>query len=306
MATWKPAGLIVKGAQAAFHQTLDAIPSVWQDHCAIYQSDTAVEPHAFPGFIPRPREFLSGRQIQGLRDFTYNVTNNEYELSIAIDRKHFEDDQTGLIAERMKEMAETWGTFKDYLFAQLLINGSSSGFTAFDGTIFYADTRVIGASANIDNLTTSVAAADPAVPTTAEFLADLKLSKASIRKYQDDTGKPFNSLAVQDLRVIIPPDFEAPVFEALNATFISTTDNVFRGMAQMDVLDYLSAKVMYVNAVGATRKPFIMQQRMPLEIEILDSPEAVALHNAVLVLCRERFVFAYGDPRRSIEHTYTT
>lgn len=306
MATWTPEGLIVKGAQAAFHETLDKIPQVWDKHCAIYPSDTAVEPHAFPGFIPRPREFVNGRQIQGLRDFTYNIENNEYELSIAIDRKYFEDDQTGLIAERMKEMAEVWGTYKDYLFAALLVAGTTG--TAFDGTAFYADTRVIGVSANIDNLTTSVAAADPAVPTAAEFLATLNLSKGFFRGYQDDTGRPFNSLAVTDLRVIAPPIFEAPIFEALNATFIASTENVFKGMADVDVLDYLGSSnaVMYVNALGATRKPFIMQQRTPLEIEIIDSPEALALHNAVLVLCRERFVFAYGDPRRSLVHTYTT
>jgi hypothetical protein len=76
----------------------------------------------------------------------------------------------------------------------------------------------------------------------------------------------------------------------------------------MDVLDYLDSSnttKAYVNAVGATRKPFILQQRTPLEVEILDDPASIALHNAVLVLCRERFVFAYGDPRRSIEVTWT-
>jgi len=305
MATWQPANLIVKGAQRAFHERLAQIPTIWQNHCAVYDSDTAVEPHSFPGFIPKPREFLNGRQIQGIRDFTFNITNNEYELSIAINRKHFEDDQTGLIAERMREVAEVWGTFKDYLFAQMLINGATAGYTAWDGTVFFGDTRAIGGSANIDNATTS-AATTGTIPTAGEFIADLKTIKALVRRYQDDTGRPFNQLAVQNLRTIVPPSYEAAAFEALNAAFISQTENVFKGFSELDVCDYLTADTkMYITAVGAERKPFIMQQRMPLEVIILDSADQVALHNAVLVLARERFVFAYGEPRRAVEHTYS-
>lgn len=304
MAVWKPGNLIVKGAQRAFHERLSEIPTIWQNHCAIYDSNTAVEPHAFPGFIPKPREFLNGRQIQGIRDFSFNITNNEYELSILIDRKHFEDDQTGLIAERMREVAEVWGTFKDYLFAQLLINGPSAGFVAFDGGIFYKDDRTIGDSGTIDNQLTSAAAGT--LPVVAEFFTGVKTSKTQLRKFKDDTGRPFNILAISDTRVIVPPAFEHVAFEALNATFISNTDNVFRSIAQLDVLDYLTDEaLMYINALGAERKPFIMQQRMPLEVEILDGADQVALNNGVLVLARERFVFAYGDPRRSIEYTYS-
>ena len=153
-------------------------------------------------------------------------------------------------------------------------------------------------------------------PNATEFITCLKESKTQLRKFNDDQARPFNTLAVKNLRCVVPPDFEAAGFEAMNATFMVGTgssgvdagskDNVFKGMAEVDVLDYLSdTDTMYINALGAERKPFIYQERTPLEVIILDSPDDVAYHNAVLVLCRQRFVMTYGDPRRSIEYIYT-
>lgn len=307
---WRPNNLIVKGALAAFHERLGQIPTIYQKHCQTVASTTATETYAWPGMAPVPREFINGRSIQGLRDFTYNVTNNEYELSLAISRKHFEDDQTGLIAARMREMAEVWGTYKDYLFATLVEAGASG--TAYDAVTFYNASRTIGDSGTIDNINTS-AAATGTTPTAAEFLDALGDAKTQLRGFNDDQGRPFNTLAATQLGVIVPASFERSGMEALNSSFIigddtagGSKDNVFKGMASMDVCDYLtSAAVMHVTALGSERKPFIYQERTPLEVVILDSVDDVAYQNSVLVLCRQRFVITYGEPRRAIQHTFT-
>ena len=106
--------------------------------------------------------------------------------------------------------------------------------------------------------------------------------------------------------MLLPTVAWQPVTEALNASFISQTDNVFKGMAQFDVLPYLpSATTMYVSALGATRKPFIFQQRTPLQIIIDQDPAHVAAREGVLVMCRERFRLGYGEVRRCIRQVYT-
>ena len=220
MAVWKPNKLAIKGALASFHETLANIPTIWQNHCMMADSTTSVEQYVFPGFVPTPRLFVNGRTIQGLRDFKFNITNNEYELSILIDRKSFEDEQYGLINSRLQELAEVWGTFKDYLFAQLLINGDVSGNVGWDGTLFYTTSRTIGGSATIDNAKTS-AAATSTIPSVIEFRAAMESAKATMRGYQDDQGRPFNSLATKNLRVIVPPTYESVAMEALNASIIT-------------------------------------------------------------------------------------
>ncbi len=303
--------LILKGALSAFHQRMSEIPEIWPKHAMQTTSTTATEKYTFPGFIPTPRVFTDSRSIQGFRDFKFDLENLEYELTILIKRKDFEDDQTGTIMSRFRELAEVFATYKDQVFADLLANAGSDN-APMDGTSFYNTARTIGDSGTIDNDDTS-AAATGTIPTAVEFMDDLANAKAKMRRFNDDTGRRFNSAAMREMRIILPPEFERPASEALNAAFIpmvtadAATENVFfKGMAQFDVLDYLSgADTMYINLLGAERLPFLYQQRTPLEVIIDQNPTNVAKRNGVLVMCRERWVMTYGDPRRSLRHVYT-
>jgi phage major head subunit gpT-like protein len=308
MATWKPSNLITKGVTDAFHQAVETTPTIYQNHCTMVNSQTKIEPHAFPGFLPVPREFIDGRLIQGLRDFSLNITNKTYEMTFAIDRSHFEDDQTGTISQRIQECAEVWATYKDYLFTTMLTNGNVAGNTAFDGVVFHGDTRTIGGSANIDNNLTA-AAATTTVPTAAEFVTlGLQDCRATGMLYQDDQGRPFNVVAAKQVRVIIPPAYEAAASQAKNSTLITTNDygNEIRGWFDYDVDPYLTGITeMWVSFTGSVRKGFIYQQRTPLEVIVDQEPTHVAKEDAIIVMCRERFVFAYGDPRRNILFTWS-
>jgi len=312
MATWKPENLIVKGAIAEFHDALDNIPTIYQNHCMIVPSTAAVEQYVWPGHLPVPRQFVDGRNIQGLRDFTYSLTNQTYELTISLDRTFFEDDQVGLMAARMREIAEVWGTYKDFLFVQLLINGATAGNLGYDGTVFYGDTRTEGDSANIDNDFTA-AAATAEVPTTSEFFQlGHNVNLAAMKRYQDDHGRPMNTMAASKIRYVVPPSHEPVLAESANATFFAaeggagSRENVFKGSFEFDSTPYLSSDTTtYMNAVGSERKPFIYQERTPLEVIVLDDPDSIALHDAVLVLCRQRFIFAYGEFRRSLRMVWS-
>jgi phage major head subunit gpT-like protein len=296
--------MILKGALAAFWQKMDQIPKVWDKHVMNVTSTTATEKYTWPGMIPIPRVFEDARSIQGFRDFQFDLPNNKYELTLLIKRDDFEDDQNGSIMMRFLELAEVFGTFKDQLFAALLVAGGTD-VAPMDGTSFFDDTRTIGDSGTIDNDLTSAAATDTQ-PTSAEVLSVLNLIQNAFHGFNDDQGRPFNSLAVTDMRMIIPPVYWQPVTEALNASFISQTDNVFKGMAQFDVLPYLTgADTMYVSALGATRKPFIFQERTKLEVIIDTDPAHVAAREGVLVMCRERFRLGYGEVRRCIRQVYT-
>lgn len=295
--------MILKGALAAFWQKMDQIPTVWDKHVMNVVSTTATEKYTWPGAVPVPRVFADARSIQGFRDFSFDLANNKYELTLLIKRDDFEDDQNGSIMMRFLELAEVFGTFKDQLFAALLVAGATDN-AAMDSNTFFDDTRTIGDSGTIDNDLTS--AVTDTQPTSAEILADLNLIQNAFHGFNDDQGRPFNSLAVTDMRMIIPPVYWQPVTEALGASVLANTTNVFKGMAQFDVLPYLTgADTLYVSALGATRKPFIFQERTKLEIIIDTDPAHVAAREGVLVMCRERFRLGYGEVRRCIRQVYT-
>ena len=300
---WSPDNLRTKGALAVFHQALEAGPSVWPLHAMTINSTTNAETLVFPGFVPRPRQFLGDRQFQGARDFTYTVTNNEYELSMIVDRKHWEDDQTGLINARFQEMGETWREYKDALFATLLTNGNVSGNNGWDGVVFHGGSRTIGGSGTIDNdITENIV--DTAAATTAEAQASAGLAWRTFSLFNDDQGRPFNAQAVTNMRVICPPGHTGGFYGAMNATLTGGGDsNVFTPtiLKGVDSLAHLTTTTeVYFSALGSVRKPFIYQERSALEVVVLGDAENVALHNGVMALTRQRFILTYGEPRRSI------
>lgn len=320
MAMWVPNALAVKGAQDAFFERIDNIPQVWQGHTTQTTSTTATETYAFPGAVPIPRILTGERQIQGMNDYNFTVTNDTHELTLLVAREQWEDDQVDGINMRFREMAEVYATFKDRLWTTLLENGSSTtlGLAPIDDLAFFHDTRTIGASGTIDNDVTSVAAAGDAIPTVPEFLLQLAIWKAAMLRFNDDHGRPFNVQAVTGMRIAIMPEAEMVVRQALNSSFVPVTagdgatdnTNVFKGMAEIDVLPYHAASAttntMYLSLTGSQRKAFLYQQRTPLEVIIDQDATNIAERNGVLVLCRERFKFAYGDPRRMLKQVFTT
>jgi hypothetical protein len=302
--------LTTKGIQRDLQTRLEAFPDWWKAHCTMTTADTKVIPFGWAGSIPQPREMGASRAIQELRAFTYNIENKEYELTVLFPRVWFEDQQFDAIQLRIADMAEAWGLYKIYLFNYMLEQGGT--LTAYDGTTFFDDTRTEGSSGTIDNNLTSVAAAATAIPTSAEFTADMGIIKAQMQRFKDDRGNYANISAMQNMRVIAEIDMEAPILEALNATQISGTDNVFaKGMADVDwdvfhTVDATPTKTMYVHAIGHPLKGMIYQQRTPFEMLLYDEPHWVDANNGLLVTLRERFVFAYGDFRRMVKHVYTT
>ena len=304
--------LVLADASGAFFEGYSHGTEVWPKYCQVINSDSDTERYSFPGALPQPRRMLDSRQFQGMLDFTFTIENYTYELSVSVKRESFEDDKTGLILDSFRRAGEAFKSWKDELFAQLLENGNVAGNTAYDGVVFHGDSRTIGSSGTIDNNTTS-AASTGTTPTASELLDALNTNILALMwEYADDTGRPgMVKQAMSNIGIVIPSNMIRACAEAGNSTIIAsnatstvggTTDNVYgKNLFTYDVLPNLSSDAeMFVNAVGSVTKPFIMQQRTPLQVEVKQDDMDV-----VKLLCRERFRFGYGEPRMSVLHTWT-
>jgi phage major head subunit gpT-like protein len=325
MPTYLP-NLVLQGATGAFYNSLEAAPQVWQNHVMTVPSGAGKETYAFPGAMPVPRVLTNARSIQGFRDMKFDVENQTHELTIVVKLEDFEDDQVAGITRRFQELGEVFGTYKDQVFANLLIDNNPPPMAddpAVTWANFYtASLGTIGSSATFDNTGVGVTATGlpgATTPTTQEFLnaiANAKaafLSSGSTGLGRDDQGRAgFNSLAATKLGVIIPPIYEHAARTAQNSAVVpddtdgATSNNVWANTFTVDVLPYLTSEaIMYTNALGATRKPFIYQQRTPLEIVIDTDRARIQQRNGVMVTVRERWVMTYGDPRRSYRETFS-
>ena len=307
MATSILANISARGTRADFQEAMATAPNVWMNHTKQVTSTTPDERYTWLGMLPIPRELISQRNIQGMRDFTFTQENQEFEMTFIIDQNTVEDDQHGTIQSRIREVAEVYATFKDSQFATLLIQGENSTDT-YDGTSFHSTTRTIGASANIDNSNTTNTTTVNA-PTTAEVKALIKLAKETMFRFEDDQGRTaYNAVAMNNVVVIIPPEYEQVFTEVIKSSIISNSDNpFFKDIFGFEVLAYLTDadNAVYINALGAERMPFLYQERTPLQVEVFNSPQQIAEEHGLKILTRQRYRFGYGEPRRSLRHDFT-
>lgn len=292
------ANITARGTKAAFENAMGKVPQVWRNHVIEVPSDGPDEQHTWLGMLPKPRKFLGEYHFEGLIDFTYNIPNEEYEMSFLIDKTSMEDDRHAQINRRIADAAEVWATFKDEQLKDLLEDNGN----AYDATSFFDDTRTIGKSAAIDNNLTDVVV-DVDAPTVAEFLTALKLMLDEMWMYEDDQGRVgYNAAAMGSLRVIIPPKYHRAAVEAMESTLVGGgNDNPWgKELAAVDILPYLTKANddFFLSATGATRKPFIFQERNKLQINILNGADHVAENHGVKVIVTQRYRLQYGEFRR--------
>lgn len=287
-------GLLTKGLRSEFFNRFNAATTHYQDLSTRIQSNSDTENYKWLGSVPRMREWGTGRVARGLRTESYSVENLKYESTIEVDRDEISDDQTGQIRIRIGELAERAATHKDYLIAQLLINGETSGFDSYDGVSFINDSHVSGSSGTQDNKL-GFTATDPDDPTTTEFKGALKQAIGAMMGFKDDQGDPM-SVSATGLVCIVPTTMYLTALEALNATIVNDTSNVLAGAARVIAFPWLTnlSKWYLLKSDGIVR-PLIFQDREPAEFTALteDSDEGFR-REKFLFGVRARYCLTYG------------
>jgi phage major head subunit gpT-like protein len=290
-------GLLTKGLRSEFFNRFEGTPTYWQDLATRIASTSDGETYRWLGTVPKMREWGTGRLARGLRTETYSVENTKYEATLEVDRDEIADDQTGQIAVRVRELAQRAATHKDFLIAELLNSGETSGFNSYDGVTFFNDAHVSGDSGAQDNkLTYEVTqVSEIENPTLDQLRAALRQAITQMLAYKDDQGDPLPS-AAGGLVLAVPPNLYFTALEAVNATVISSTTNVMQGIARVIPMPWLTSLArFYVLKTDGVVRPFIFQDREPVEFTALaDTSEESFKREKFLYGVRARYRMAYG------------
>jgi len=287
-------GLLTKGLRSEFFERFENTRTYYPQLSTRIPSTSDSETYKWLGTVPRMREWGTGRLARGLRTESYSVENLKYESTIEVDRDEIADDQTGQIRIRVGELAQRAATHKDYLIAQLLINGATAGHLSYDGVTFFSSAHVSGGSgAQSNDLTYDAALADD--PTTEEFKSAFKQAIARMLTFKDDQGEPL-SLGMSGLVCVVPPTMLFTAMEALNASVINQTTNVLEGAARVVALPWLStAAEWYLLKTDGIVRPFIFQDREPLEFgSLTEESEEGFKREKLLFGVRARYRMTYG------------
>jgi phage major head subunit gpT-like protein len=297
------------GIRAEYQQALAEISKqVWFEKLSTrLQARTKSETFGFLGTVPPMRPWGTGRLARGVFEESYSVETEKYECTLEVSRDSIEDDQTGAIRLRIRELAQRAGTHKDYLLGQLLINGGSAGFTSYDGSTFFATDHESGKSGAQSNKVTASGTATPTAPTTAEFRAAFSTAIAQLLGLKDDQGEPM-SFGASGLVCVVPPSMLLAASEALNASFIASTDNILKGAADVVAYPWLTngAKFYLVKSDVQVR-PFVFLDRIPLEFRALEGEsESGFVRDTWLYGVRGRYTMTYGYWQFAIEVEFTS
>jgi phage major head subunit gpT-like protein len=239
------------------------------------------------------REWGQGRLARGLRNESYSLENLKYESTLEVDRDELADDQTGQIRVRVAELAERAASHKDYLIAQLLMSGHQAGFHSYDGVPFFSSNHVSGASGAQSNEVQS-GASTPATPQAHEFRQGMILAISKMLGLKDDQGEPM-SFTADGLVAIVPPGMYFGALEAMSASLLNNTSNVLEGIARVIAFPWLAGDVWYLLKTNASIRPFIFQDREPIEFTALgDDSEESFRREKLLFGVRARYRIAYG------------
>ena len=287
-------GLLTKGLRSEFFNRFDATPTYYQDLATRIVSNSDREDYRWLGTVPRIREWGTGRLAQGLRTESYSVENLKYEATIEVDRDEISDDQTGQIRLRVAELAQRAATHKDYLLAQLLIAGETTGNNSYDGVSFFNLAHQSGDSGEQGNLLTSPAQEVDA-PTVDEFKAAIQAAVGIMLGFKDDQGEPI-FISATSLAVVVPPTMLFAAAEALSAAVIDNRTNALQGLARIIAFPWLTDKSKwYLLKTDGVVRPLIFQDREPVEFNALaeDSDEGFR-REKFLFGVRARYRLAYG------------
>ncbi|RWR26793.1 hypothetical protein D2T29_19645 [Sinirhodobacter populi] len=109
----------------------------------IVTSTAGEEKYGWLGELPGMREWIGARVVHGLAEHDYAIKNKDFELTVAVDRNHIEDDTLGTYGTRFKTLGRAAARNPN----QLVFGALKAGFSTncYDGQSFFdTDHPVIG------------------------------------------------------------------------------------------------------------------------------------------------------------------
>jgi len=241
----------------------------------------AGENYGWLGNVPGMREWVGGRQIKSLREFSYFLKNIEYEMSLGIKINDHRFVKLGMIQSRIADLAMSAANHPLELLTTVVEAGTST--VCYDGQFFYDTDHSEGDSGSQSN-DISEDISEQAIPQDAQGTttdpsaqnmekAILKAIQA-ILGFKSDTGKPINQTA-RKFVVHVPVAFWAATMAAVsNKTFANGQINTLVTAPNLEIGVYVDPLMTLTDAFAVHRvdgamKPFVFQEAAPVGMQVL-------------------------------------
>ncbi|AYV36682.1 Mu-like prophage major head subunit gpT family protein [Aeromonas veronii] len=123
------------GFKKNFEDAKGEAPAQYTKIATVIKSTTKSNTYGWLGKFPSLRKWVGDRVIESMKAHGYQIVNEDFEATVAVDRNDIEDDELGIYAPLFQEMGLAAGIHPDELCFGLL----GAGFTTpcYDGQYFF-------------------------------------------------------------------------------------------------------------------------------------------------------------------------
>ncbi|WP_368177783.1 Mu-like prophage major head subunit gpT family protein [Aeromonas sp. R1-2] len=123
------------GFKKNFEDAKGEAPAQYTKIATVIKSTTKSNTYGWLGKFPSLRKWVGDRVIESMKAHGYQIVNEDFEATVAVDRNDIEDDELGIYAPMFAEMGRSAGIHPDELCFGLL----GAGFTTpcYDGQYFF-------------------------------------------------------------------------------------------------------------------------------------------------------------------------
>ena len=280
-------GLFVN-LKTTFNKAFESTETVWAKIAIKVPSTGSHNDYKWLKNFPRMQKWVGSKNVKALEGDNYVIKNDDWEVTVEVDRNDIEDDQLGIY----KPQAESAGWSAKQLPDEIVGELAASVFTklCFDGQ-YMCDTDHSVGSSTVSNKGTAVLS----IATLALAQAGYGAARTAMRKFKDEEGRP---LQVRPNVLMVSPALEDTANALINTDRLEDgKPNPYKGTAEVIVNDWLTSDTAWF-LLDTTKsvKPFIYQERKaPVFVSQVDmNADNVFMHKKYLFGAEARAAGGYG------------
>ncbi len=244
--------------KTSFNKAFDATESKWQEIAMEVPSTGAQNDYSWLSNFPKMRKWIGDKVVKSLEAFKYTVVNDDWEVTVEVERNHIEDDSLGIYATQAQGAGFSAAQLPDEIVFDLV----NTAFTkaCFDGQYFCDTDHPVGDGAGGVASVSNRGAVALSVANQAAVIASYGAARTAMMSFKDDEGRPLN---VTPNILLVGPALEAIALAIVNNERLQDgTVNPYKGTAKVVVSPRItSATAWFLLDTTKAVKPFIYQKR---------------------------------------------
>lgn len=258
--------------RATFQGALEATETKFGELATTLDTTQISEKMDWIGSLPNWRKWVGDKQVSNLAAFSYALSCEEYESTIAVKRRDLEADRLGIYKMQATSQGELAAYFPEERVGDAL-NGAFTTGLCFDGKTYFAtdhpgETKK-GAVTTYSNRGTAALSCS----TLALAQASLGVALTAIGSMKNDKGRP---IRVRNLKLVVPVALrEVANVLSSNERLEDGKQNPYKGIKVVVWEELTSSTAWFVMGEAGGLKPLLLLMRKrPTTAQVTDPDDS--------------------------------